>query len=134
MKTGRPTVKMPPAQRAKQFLPFDALPGLREALQKKEAAQERFEMPNYAEEERREMDQRLAAMQPGDLVALAYLRGGTRVFLQGNFGGINRRRRVLLLDDQEVPIDRIIALADGSWSSCDKPDHPSHPRQTSREA
>ena len=104
-------MKMPSSQRAKQFLPFDALPGLRDALRQKEEERARMEMPAFAEEQKAEMDLRLAAMSPGDVIDLTCLQQGRRVRLRGTLQKIDRRRRVLVLDDREVAIDRILEIS-----------------------
>lgn len=46
-KKARP--KMPPAQRAKQFMPFDAVSGLRDALTEKEREMELFYKTAFTE-------------------------------------------------------------------------------------
>ncbi len=46
-KKARP--KMPPSQRAKQFMPFDAVAGLREALTEKEREMELFYKTAFTE-------------------------------------------------------------------------------------
>ncbi len=41
--------KMPPSQRAKQFMPFDAVAGLRDALREKEREMELFYRTAFTE-------------------------------------------------------------------------------------
>ena len=49
-KQGRTIHRMPPSERAKIFMPFDALKGLREALRETEGRAERAGTPTLAPE------------------------------------------------------------------------------------
>ncbi|MBQ3281211.1 MAG: hypothetical protein IJH41_02275 [Eubacterium sp.] len=49
--------KMPPSQRAKQFLPFDAVSGLREALTEKEREVELFYRTAFTEKTEEDKEQ-----------------------------------------------------------------------------
>ncbi len=56
-KKARP--KMPPSQRAKQFMPFDAVSGLREALTEKEREMELFYKTAFTEKTDEDKEQEL---------------------------------------------------------------------------
>lgn len=61
---------MPPSRRAKQFAPFDALKGLKEAIAAKEKRPEsRRELTDYAKEQ---INRALAELQKGQLVTVVY--------------------------------------------------------------
>lgn len=63
-------VPMPPSRRAKQFVPFDALKGLKEAISQKEHTPvPRRELSVDAIEE---INARLSDLKPGQLVTVVY--------------------------------------------------------------
>lgn len=61
---------MPPSRRAKQFAPFDAIKGLKEAIAAKEKRPEvRRELTDYAKEQ---INHTLAKLSQGQLVTVVY--------------------------------------------------------------
>lgn len=61
---------MPPSRRAKQFVPFDALKGLKEAIaQKEHTPTPRREL---SEDAIAEINTRLSDLKPGQLVTMVY--------------------------------------------------------------
>ena len=75
--------KMPLAQRAKQFLPFDAVRGLRQALQAKEFEVESVQKGKLSEDEARAISSILSALQGGETVEAKYFQDGHYYFTQG---------------------------------------------------
>lgn len=61
---------MPPSQRAKQFAPFDALKGLKEAIAQKEHFPEHRR--ELSEDTIAEINTRLSDLKPGQLVTVVY--------------------------------------------------------------
>ncbi len=62
--------KMPPGQRAKQFVPFDAVVGLRQALKEKEKIRvPKKELTDTAEEE---LDLKLRTLKIGDTITVTF--------------------------------------------------------------
>ncbi len=61
---------MSPSKRAKQFMPFDALKGLKEALE----AKERIPVPKrvLAEDQVENLNRILSVLQPGQIVTVVY--------------------------------------------------------------
>ena len=65
-----PRVPMPPSRRAKQFAPFDALKGLKEAIARKE----RISTPRriLSEDAIAEINAQLTALKPGNIATVVY--------------------------------------------------------------
>lgn len=71
---------MPPSRRAKQFAPFDALKGLKEAIAAKEKRPEsRRELTDYVKER---INRALSELQKGQLVTVVYYSGADQETLQ----------------------------------------------------
>lgn len=68
----KPRPKMSPAERAKQFMPFDAVKGLREALARKEAELLYTERQELSEEATAALNETLGGLRTGDRVAVTY--------------------------------------------------------------
>ena len=62
--------------RAKQFLPFDALKGLREELKRREEIALRTERRQLSEEESERLSKRLLRLKRGDTVTVEYYDSG----------------------------------------------------------
>ncbi len=65
---------MPASQRAKQFLPFDAVAGLRQALKMKEHEMGLITRKELSEETAEEINEALETLRPGDHVSVAYFK------------------------------------------------------------
>lgn len=74
--------KMPRADRAKQFAPFDALKGLQDALRIKEYQHERIEKGDLSEEKIKEMSKTLLEIKKGDIVRVEYFEDGHYLNIQ----------------------------------------------------
>ena len=76
----RPRAPMPPSRRAKQFAPFDALKGLKEAIAAKEKRPEpRRELTDYMIEE---INKILIDLRKGQLVTVVYYGSLEQEYLQ----------------------------------------------------
>lgn len=100
--------KMPPAARAKQFMPFDALKGFQEALRKKEQIPEpRKELPeDWAEE----LDRRLRRICSGDLVTAEYFQNGQYAKITGVISQVDLTDKVLRMEGVQIPFADISDL------------------------
>ena len=65
---------MPPSQRAKQFLPFDAVAGLRQALRMKEHEMGLITRKELSEESAEEINEALQRLKRGDRISVAYFK------------------------------------------------------------
>ena len=76
-------IKMPRADRAKQFAPFDALKGLQEAMRIKEYEHERIAKGELSEDVIKEISSVLSSIEKGDSVNVQFFRDGHIVQLTG---------------------------------------------------
>ena len=92
--------KMDRENRAKQFMPFDAFKGFREALAKKErqAAAKR----ELSEERKAELDRSLHMLCKGDLVMAEYFQDGVYMTQTGGITKLDGTGRVLKLERQKL--------------------------------
>lgn len=93
------------ADRAKQFVPFDALKGFREAL----AAKERVVLSKAAlsEEALGELDHRLKQTIPGSILSVIYFHEGEYLKICGMVSGIDNAKRILTIVNTPIPFDDI---------------------------
>lgn len=71
---------MPPSRRAKQFVPFDALRGLKEAIAAKEKKPSpRRELSEYMKEE---LNHTLSGLRKGELITVVYYSGMDQEYIQ----------------------------------------------------
>ncbi len=96
---------MAQADRAKQFMPFDALKGFREALREKE----RILVPKreLSEEMKEELDRRLGLIKKNDMVTVEYFCAGEYVQVSGRVSGIDDNARVLTVVNTQIPFEDI---------------------------
>ena len=94
--------KMDCRDRAKQFMPFDALKGLREALAEKEHILE--ERRILSEDQEEELDRKLHELHPGDLAEIEYCQEEECLHLEGRVRKIDTAQRRLWIEDLEIPL------------------------------
>ncbi len=96
------------ANRAKQFMPFDALKGFREAL----AEKERVTVPKkeLSEDRKAELDIKLREMHQMDVVTAEYFRNGEYLQVTGEVSGIDEISRMLKIAGMGIPLDDISDL------------------------
>ena len=97
--------KMPPALRAKQFLPFSALSGLSEALEKRE----RVAAPKIDLTE--DMAEELNWIMCGKVIEVLYVRKEERVKLTGMVLKIDRVGRILQVENTRILFEDILAVS-----------------------
>lgn len=100
------------ADRAKIFMPFDAVKGFREAL----AEKERIVVPKteLSEERKEELDRRLRMIRPGDIAAVIYFHNGEYIKLTGMVSKISPTARTLSIVNTKIPFDDIRDLKNSS--------------------
>lgn len=67
---------MPRSERAKQFMPFDTLKGLKNALRMKEYEHERVSKVELSEEKATEISKKLLNLNKNDIVTVKYYNDG----------------------------------------------------------
>ena len=100
--------RMDQVNRAKQFMPFDALKGFREAL----AEKERLLVPKkeLSEERKAEIDSILHQICRADVITAEYFRDGEYVQVTGEVSGIDEIHRALKIAGMAIPIADISDL------------------------
>ncbi len=89
--------KMPLSQRAKQFLPFDAVRGLQAALRLKEYEVESVEKGKVSETEAMAISATLTSLEKGDNVHVRYYEDGHYKTVDG--------KAVLHIEDGYIKVD-----------------------------
>ena len=100
--------KMDRENRAKQFMPFDALKGFREARAEKE--REIAAKRDLSEERKAELDRKLHVLHKGDIITAEYFQNGAYMTETGRVTKIDKARKILRLEEQEIPFDNLFDL------------------------
>lgn len=100
--------KMDRENRAKQFMPFDALKGLREALVQKE----RIIVPKreLSKDQEEELERKLCRLQRNDVVRAEYFQDGEYVQVTGVVVEIDLTGRELRLVNTRIPFEDLSDL------------------------
>lgn len=100
--------KMDRADRAKQFMPFDALTGFRAALAKKE----RILVPkrDLSEEEKAALDQTLQQIRENDMVTVEFFENEEYLQLTGMVSHIDKISKQLVIINTGISFDNISNL------------------------
>lgn len=75
--------RMPRAERAKIFIPFDALRGYQEALREAERQVEMMRHPELSDDLKAELDWQFGRLEPGALVCVTYFDDGAFAQVRG---------------------------------------------------
>lgn len=95
-------------KRAQQFMPFDALKGLRTALTEKERII--VEKKELSEERKEELDRKLKRIVKRDIITVEYFENGEYVRVTGMVSGLDLSGRVLKIVNQKISFDVISDL------------------------
>lgn len=96
--------------RAKQFAPFDALTGLREALKKKEREHELQPKKELSEEETAAINEVMNALGKGDVVRVTRFLNGRYIVIEDALASIDAASRRLTVGKTAIPFSEITAL------------------------
>lgn len=97
--------------RAKQFMPFDALKGFREAVAEKERIL--VDKRDLSEEKKEELGWKLKQIQKEDIITVEYFRSGEYVQITGMVTRIEEAGKILEIDSEKI------AFIDISDLKCD---------------
>ncbi len=100
--------KMDKANRAKQFMPFDALTGLREALREKEKIHE--VKKDLSEEQKMELDYRLQSVNVQDEISVDYYDNESYKNIVGKVKKIDFTGKYLVVDEINISFNNIYDL------------------------
>ncbi|MBQ9941479.1 MAG: hypothetical protein IJP03_00580 [Christensenellaceae bacterium] len=101
-------------QRAKQFMPFDAMKGLQEALRDREERHTRVARKEISGEDKEAVCAVLARLQKGDEVKLEYYRRFHHAAAAGRVTGISYAGRFLQLEGERICFEDIYTI-DKTW-------------------
>ena len=101
--------KMPLSMRAKQFLPFDAVKGLRQALRLKEYEMESVSKGRLEEEEAKTISTLLASLSGGEVVEAKYFRDGHYLFVEGQ-SKLNHEEGYLIVGEEKIRLIDLFGL------------------------
>lgn len=97
------------ADRAKQFMPFAALKGFEEALEKvKKPVCDRVVL---GEDAQAELDAALRALHVGDEVCITFYKDTEYISPTGRITGIDRIKKIIYLSGQPIPIEDIADIS-----------------------
>ncbi len=89
--------------RAKQFLPFDALKGLREELAKKERKAENIEKMELSEEILNNISDSLKELNINDYIKIIYYENGKYKTLKGKVKKLDKQnKKIVFYDDLKI--------------------------------
>lgn len=97
-------------QRAKQFMPFDAMKGLQKALRDREEKHTRVEKREISEEEMEANSAALNRLVRGSKVRIIYYRHFHEAERSGTVCDINCTYRFLTLDEEKIFFDDIYSI------------------------
>lgn len=98
--------------RAKQFLPFDALKGLKSAIKEKEIVT--TDKRELSEEVEEIISRKINALEIGDKVKIVHYKNKQYKIDYGEVKQINRFQRFILLGDTKIAIDNIFNIFDNA--------------------
>lgn len=94
--------------RAKQFLPFDALKGFREALAEKEQCP--VFKKELSDDQKEWLDQILRQIRKTDTIEAEYFHSGEYLHISGTVSQIDKQKKVLKIGETEIPFEDISDL------------------------
>ena len=97
--------------RAKQFLPFDAMKGLAEAIRRQEEIYERVERRELGEEDTAALSEALVRVSRGDRVEAVCYREGRYLTRLGVVTQKDEVRRRLSVDGERIDFEDLISLS-----------------------
>ena len=89
--------KMPPSQRAKQFLPFDAVAGLSQALKAKEQEMGLTDKADLSPEEEEDINEALLGLAKGDEAEITFFDAGEVKHCSGTVMSVDPVSRVIVM-------------------------------------
>lgn len=93
--------------RAKQFAPFDALKGLREALREKEIEHERQQKKELSDEDAKELEKTIKSLSKGDTAEILYFKDGYYITKSINIEKIDTVFRHIKTSENTISFDHI---------------------------
>ncbi len=96
--------------RAKQFLPFDALAGFKEAIMEKEKII--VDRKELSEEAQEELSRKLNSLELGEEIKVVHYKNKQYKIDRGELKQINRIQRFIIIGNVKIAIDNIFRIYD----------------------
>lgn len=93
--------------RAKQFLPFDALNGFREELYKRESKVQRVEKVELCDESLKKLENKFNRVKVGKKVEGIFFKEGKYLRFSGTVTKINYLKKIICFGDKEIFLEDI---------------------------
>lgn len=103
-------MRMNRQDRAKQFAPFDALRGLREALAAKEREHEKQERGDVSEDVAAEIETELVRLKRGDCVRALVYDNGYYITVEGRVTNYDLIFKFITIEDGKIPFRDLFGL------------------------
>ena len=94
-------------ERAKQFMPFDAMKGLQEALRRQEEIYTRVEKHEVCEDQQAKLSDMLTKTQKGMVIWLSYYKSFHDVETQGRVSKIDHTYRYMYVGEEKISFNDI---------------------------
>lgn len=104
----KPRVHMPISDRAKQFMPFSALRGLRAALAEKERIT--VEKMELTEDKAEELNRQMARLSVGSMVSVIYYHDEEYLRLSGRVARLDKNARILQIVNTKIAFDDLLEI------------------------
>lgn len=96
--------------RAKQFAPFEALTGLRDALRQVELEEERVEKKEVSEYRAEQISKTLNKIEKGKTIRTTYYNEGYYIDVQGVVNAIDRTFKYIVIGEGKIYFDDLYEL------------------------
>ena len=109
--------KMSRADRAKQFMPFDGVKGLQEALREKERVEISVDKMILSPEYEAELDMKMQQVRPGCMVRVVYFQEDTYLWKEGLVVRLDVDARVLKVVNISIAFEDIydVDMLEAPW-------------------
>ena len=95
--------------RAKQFLPFDTLKGLRAELKRRDEIHSRMDKPGLSDTQQAEISEHLKTFRYGDVVCLTYYAAGHVRAVEDVFKKIDLVYDKIYLENAVLPLSALLS-------------------------
>ena len=96
------------AERARQFMPFDALTGFKEALKEKEKVH--IARKELSDEVNEELSMKVKAIDINKIVKVTYYDGNKYTKVEGKVNKIDKLNRRIIIDSKEINLYDVIGI------------------------
>lgn len=97
-------------ERAKQFMPFDALKGLREELKKREEKYLREKKKELTEEEILALSKKIIQIKKGDTIQITFFYAGHYVVLKEEVEQVNTVYKYIKIKDNKIAFEDVLDI------------------------